>query len=93
MAGIVIEWINGKHHGIIQETQEEIKEIVGTDGSYAELINDYNRITRSKTATGSLIIDSISLFHNFCEKSKNYANNNWLGSISSGDESICTHIK
>jgi len=78
------------------ETQgncEKIKEIVGTDGSYAELINDYNRITRSKTATGSLIIDSISLFHNFCEKSKNYANNNWLGSISSGDESICTHIK
>ena len=66
---------------------------IGSEGNYSEIINDYNRITRSKTPTGSLIIDSISLFHNFCEISKNYDNNNWLGSISSGDESICTHIK
>ena len=62
-------------------------------GNYAEMINDYNMLTRSKTASGSLIIDSISLFHNFCESSKNYDNNNWLGLISGGDESICTHIK
>ena len=66
---------------------------VNREGNYAEIINDYNRINRSKTPTGSLIIDSISLFHNFCEISKNYYYNNWLGSISSGDESICTHIK
>ena len=66
---------------------------VGLEGNYAEIIDNYNRINRSKTEIGSLIIDSISLFHNFCEKSKNYSNNNWLGLISSGDESLCTHIK
>ena len=66
---------------------------VGNSGNYAEIINDYNRITRSKTAAGSLIIDSISLFHNFCENSKNYDYNNWLGLISSGEESVCTYIK
>ncbi len=66
---------------------------VGKDGNYAEIIDDYNRITRSKTAIGSLVIDSISLFHNFCEASKNYDDNNWLGLISSGAESVCTHIK
>ena len=66
---------------------------LGREGNYAEIIDDYNRITRSKTAIGSLIIDSISLFHNFCESSKNYDDNNWLGLISSGAESICTHIK
>ena len=65
----------------------------GREGNYADIITDYNRITRSKTPAGSLIIDSISLFHNFCEASKNYANNKWLGLISSGDESMCTHIK
>ena len=66
---------------------------VGKQGNYAEIIDDYNRITRSKTVTGSLIIDSISLFHNFCESAKNYDNNNWLGLMSSGAESVCTHIK
>tara|TARA_E500000331_G_scaffold227897_1_gene218114 strand:+ start:479 stop:1954 length:1476 start_codon:yes stop_codon:yes gene_type:complete len=65
----------------------------GTNGNYAEIINNYNRITRSKSPLGSLIIDSISLFHNFCEKKKNYYENNWLGLISSGEESVCTHIK
>tara|TARA_Y100001968_G_C19356192_1_gene717302 strand:- start:709 stop:1386 length:678 start_codon:yes stop_codon:yes gene_type:complete len=66
---------------------------VGKEGNYAEIVDDYNRITRSKTSMGSLIIDSISLFHNFCESSKNYARSNWLGLISSGAESICTQIK
>ena len=65
----------------------------GSTGNYAEIINDYNRITRSKSPLGSLIIDSISLFHNFCEPTKNYDKNNWLGLISSGEESVCTHIK
>ena len=65
----------------------------GQSGNYAEIINDYNRITRSKSPLGSLIIDSISLFHNFCESTKNHAGNNWLGLISSGEESVCTHIK
>ena len=63
------------------------------DGNYAEKINDFNRVTRSKRPLGSLIIDSISLFHNFCETTKNYDQNNWLGLISSGEESVCTHIK
>ena len=66
---------------------------VGESGNYAEIINDYNRIKRSKTVAGALIIDSISLFHNFCEESKNYNENNWLGMISSGEESVCTYIK
>ena len=66
---------------------------IGREGNYAEIVDDYNRVTRSKTAMGSLIIDSISLFHNFCESSKNYANNKWLGLISSGAESACTQIK
>ena len=66
---------------------------VGSEGNYAEIIDDYNRINRSKTAIGSLIIDTISLFHNLCESSKNYYNNNWLGLISNGAESVCTHIK
>tara|TARA_Y100001968_G_scaffold74253_1_gene65681 strand:+ start:67 stop:687 length:621 start_codon:yes stop_codon:yes gene_type:complete len=65
----------------------------GNTGNYAEIINDYNRVTRSTSPLGSLIIDSISLFHNFCEPTKNYADNNWLGLISSGEESVCTHIK
>ena len=65
----------------------------GREGNFADIISDYNRITRSKTPAGALIIDSISLFHNFCEASKNYDNNKWLGLISSGDESMCTHIK
>ena len=65
----------------------------GKTGNYAEIINDYNRVTRSTSPLGSLIIDSISLFHNFCEPTKNYAENNWLGLISSGEESVCTHIK
>ncbi len=70
---------------------------VGMEGNYAEIIDNYNRITRSKSGIGSLIINSISLFHNFCETSKNYrkyeVNSDWLGLISSGAESACTHIK
>ncbi len=65
----------------------------GKTGSYDEIINDYNMITRSKSNIGSLIIDSISYFHNFCESSKNYYQNNWLGLVSSGAESMCAHIK
>tara|TARA_Y100001968_G_C19453672_1_gene770579 strand:- start:7994 stop:9484 length:1491 start_codon:yes stop_codon:yes gene_type:complete len=63
------------------------------EGSFSEIVNEYNQFTRSKTATGALIIDSISLYHNFCERSKNIFNNKWLGSISDGAESFCTHIK
>ena len=37
-------------------------------------------------------IDTISLYHNFCETTKNYDENNWLGLLSSGEESVCTHI-
>tara|TARA_B100000700_G_scaffold121079_1_gene135949 strand:+ start:671 stop:2149 length:1479 start_codon:yes stop_codon:yes gene_type:complete len=65
----------------------------GTQGNYAEVISDYNRINRSKSPLGSLIIDSISLFHNFCEPTKNYDGSNWLGLLSSGEESVCSHIK
>ena len=64
-----------------------------SEGNFAEIVNDYNEFTRSKSATGSLVIDSISLFNNFCERSKNIFNNEWLGSISQGAESNCIHIK
>ncbi len=63
------------------------------EGYYYEIIEDYNRISRSKKPVGSLIINSISLYHNFCEANKNYNENNWLGLLSSGAESSCTHIK
>ena len=64
-----------------------------SEGYFAEIINEYNQFTRSKSATGSLVIDSISLFHNYCEKSKNVYENEWLGLISQGAESNCAHIK
>ena len=64
-----------------------------SEGDFAEIINEYNQFTRSKSATGSLVIDSISLFHNYCEKSKNVYENEWLGLISQGAESNCAHIK
>ena len=63
------------------------------EGEFSEIINEYNQFTRSKSGTGSLAIDSISLFNNYCEKSKNAFNNNWLGTISKGAESNCIHIK
>tara|TARA_Y100000589_G_C26840169_1_gene501639 strand:- start:8 stop:643 length:636 start_codon:yes stop_codon:yes gene_type:complete len=63
------------------------------EGEFSEIINEYNQFTRSKSGTGSLAIDSISLFNNYCEKSKNASNNNWLGTISKGPESNCIHIK
>ena len=63
------------------------------EGEFSEIINEYNQFTRSKSGTGSLAIDSISLFNNYCEKSKNTFNNNWLGTISKGAESNCIHIK
>ncbi len=66
---------------------------VGEDGNYAEIIEDYNLNVRSQTPTGSLIIDTISYFHNFCERRTNYRNSNWLGLISNGAESECVHIK
>ncbi len=64
----------------------------GITGNYTEIINNYNRNIRSKSPLGTLIIDTISLFHNFCETTKNYDENNWLGLLSSGEESVCTHI-
>ena len=60
---------------------------------YASIIEEYNRDKRSVNNQGSLIIDSISYFHNFCESNKNYLNNNWMGKISRGEESECIHIK
>jgi len=63
------------------------------EGQYTEIIKEYNQITRSKSATGALVIDSVSLFHNFCESSKNKFKNQWLGDISKNAESICVHIK
>ena len=63
------------------------------EGRFQEIVNDYNQLTRSKSAIGALVIDSISLYHNFCESSKNVFKNDWLGSISEGAESFCIHIK
>ena len=64
----------------------------GITGNYTEIINNYNRNIRSESPLGTLIIDTISFFHNFCETTKNYDENNWLGLLSSGEESVCTHI-
>ena len=60
---------------------------------YAEIIEEYNRDSRSLNSQGSLIIDTVSYFHNFCESNKNHFNNNWMGRISRGDESNCSYIK
>ena len=76
------------------ETASSIQPCVGLEeGNFEEIVNEYNQLTRSKSAVGSLIIDSVSLFHNFCERSKNAFANNWLGSLSKGAESYCIHIK
>jgi len=63
------------------------------EGYFSDIVEEYNQLTRSKSAIGALVIDTISLFHNYCESSKNAFNNNWLGSISKGPESYCVHIK
>ena len=63
------------------------------NGKFDEIVYEYNQFTRSKSAVGSLVIDSISLYHNFCETSKNESKNNWLGLLSKGAESNCIHIK
>ena len=63
------------------------------EGNFSDIVEEYNQLTRSKSAIGALVIDSISLFHNYCESSKNAFNNKWLGSISKGPESYCVHIK
>ena len=63
------------------------------EGKFSEIVNEYNQFTRSKSATGSLIIDTISLFNNFCASSKNIFSNSWMGSISEGAESECVYIK
>ncbi len=60
---------------------------------FANIIREYNRDERSLKNQGSLIIDTISYFHNFCESNKNYLNNNWMGMLSEGNESECIHIK
>jgi hypothetical protein len=62
-------------------------------GDFANIINEYNQFTRSKSGTGTLVIDAISLYNNFCESSKNIFANNWLGSISKGAESNCINIR
>ena len=63
------------------------------EGNFEDIINEYNQLTRSKSAVGALVVDSISLYHNFCESSKNVFANKWLGSVSKGAESYCIHIK
>ena len=63
------------------------------NGNFEEIVYEYNQFTRSKSAVGSLVIDSISLYNNFCETSKNESKNNWLGLLSKGAESNCIHIK
>ena len=63
------------------------------EGEFADIVNEYNQFTRSKSGTGALLIDSISLFNNFCESSKNIFREQWLGSISEGAESYCVNIK
>ncbi len=62
-------------------------------GNFAEIIANYNQETRSKSSTGSLSIDTISLFHNYCSKPKNVFTEDWLGILSRGAESNCIHIK
>ena len=64
-----------------------------SSNDYAEIIEEYNRDSRSLNNQGSLIIDTVSYFHNFCDSNKNYLNDNWMGRISMGDESECTYIK
>ena len=64
-----------------------------SEGDFADIVSEYNQFTRSKSATGALLIDSISLYNNYCEDSKNIFNNQWLGSLSKGAESYCVHIK
>ena len=63
------------------------------NGNFDEIVYEYNQFTRSKSAVGALVIDAISLYHNFCEASKNEFTNNWLGLLSRGAESYCIHIK
>ena len=63
------------------------------NGKFSEIVNEYNLSTRSKSATGALSIETISLFHNYCSTRKNIFKNNWMGSISEGSESNCIHIK
>ena len=65
----------------------------GTYGNYAEVINKYNREERSKTAQGELIIDSISFFNNFCDATQNIWGQGWLGKISEGKQSKCSHVQ
>ena len=64
-----------------------------SSGNFSDIVSEYNQFVRSKSATGALLIDSISLYNNYCEISKNYFSNNWLGSIAKGAESECVHIK
>ena len=63
------------------------------EGEFADIVSEYNQFTRSKSASGALLIDTISLFNNYCESSKNYFGDNWFGAISEGAESYCVHIK
>ena len=67
--------------------------ILSTANDYAKIIEEYNRDSRSLNDQGSLIIDTVSYFHNFCDSNKNYLKDNWMGRISMGDESQCAHIK
>ncbi len=65
---------------------------LGVFGNYSDIILDYNATIRSKSTEGSAIIDSISLYHNFCSNEKNQWGLNWLGKLSSSEESKCHHV-
>ncbi len=64
----------------------------GKYGKYSDVINEFNRNIRSKKPSGELIIDSISFFHDFCNSNNNIWGRNWLGNISSGNQSECTPV-
>ena len=55
---------------------------------YTDCYTKYNRDYRSKTGTGSVLIDTISIGKNFCND-----NGKWLGDLASGNGGNCKLIK
>ncbi len=66
---------------------------LGRYGDYTDIINSYNKEVRSFGKAGPLIIDTISFFHDFCDTKNNFWRNSWLGELSSGAESECSHVQ
>ena len=65
----------------------------GESGDYIDNILNHNNNIRSKTKQGSLVIDTISLYHNYCDPKRNKDKNNWLSRLSSSDESECNYVE